>query len=350
MKLQATKEVKYKEILQNTTSTNRANPTFIPIHLTGGIGDVLMSLDAVDFLSARYEIAIYTHHIEAFKYFRKEVPVFKVIPDYDWCLEFNTIAKFHRTDSFSGFLTKQQKDLFFQQQDMFRQYPKLEKLVKHEFNKFFLLSMFGKEMKWNRRDFPMRCLGFTDIIPFKKMDRADSRSYITIHDGFDVHNSSIVSGRATKTWKWEYWNTLVKELKRIYPEYEIIQLGSSTARPIDGVDKCLVNETTIVEAFDIISHSILHIDGDSGLSHAAARMNIPCIVLWGPTPNEFYGYLSNINLRSTKTCSGSCYGVKENWNDKCVLGYNSPKCMDDIAPELVIKAVKEIFIETISYL
>ncbi len=91
-------ELKRKEInsFNAITHYHSANPTFIPVHLTGGIGDVIMAIDAIKVLAEQYQIVVYTYHIEAFKYFCKaDIPVFKELPEFTWQLEFNTIAKFH---------------------------------------------------------------------------------------------------------------------------------------------------------------------------------------------------------------------------------------------------------------
>lgn len=169
-------------------------------------------------------------------------------------------------------------------------------------------------------------------------------SYITIHDGYDVsYLNTLVENRATKQWNLDHWVYLVKEFKREYPGYKIFQLGSKTSRPIKGVHHNLISKTTITEAFDIISNSRLHIDGDSGLMHAATKMNVPCITLWGPTPMDFYGYRQNVNIKSS-VCSHACYGLKEDWNNKCPIGYDSPKCMDAITPEQILLEIKKVLL------
>lgn len=320
-----------------------SDPLFIPIHITGGIGDVIISIDNIRFLKERFNVVVYTHHVEAFKYFyRDSIPVFKTLPEYTWILSFNTFVKFIIRDKFHGFLIKDHEELYKQQQLMFKHNPRLETIVKTDCNKFFLISSLAKEMNQSRWSFQLFSLGYEDRPNYKLLPKSYPEKYITIHDGFDIHNRSIVSGRATKQWKWDHWNKLVRLIKWHYPDYKVIQLGTShTAREIDGIDESLIDKTTITEAFDILSKSSLHIDGDSGLIHAANRMQVPSIVLWGPTPLDFYSYKENINLKSN-VCSQACYGVKENWNDKCVIGYSSPKCMDEIHPHQVLESVKEI--------
>ena len=327
------------EIFNRSVNSMPVDPTFIPVHLTGGIGDVIISLDNIRWLHNNFKIVVYCHHIEAFKYFCPDIPCFKDRPEYTWTLEFNTIAKFHTTDHFGGFLIKEHENLFLKQRDTLFKNPRLEAIVKKEFNRFFLISNYAKEHNLSRTVFPMHTLGINEKINYNFHMGSLRQNIITIHDGYDVHNKYMVSGRATKQWKWEHWNKLVKDIKFKYPEHKIIQLGAVTGRPIDGVDDCLLNKTTIVEALNILSQSSLHIDGDSGLVHAATRFGIPSIVMWGPTPMHFYAYPQNINLTSN-VCNDACYGVKENWMDKCPINYTTPKCMDEILPEHVLERIQ----------
>lgn len=138
-----------------------ADPTFIPLHLTGGIGDVIMSIDSVIFLKSLFQIVVYTKHVEAFKYFCKEdIPVINQLPSFTWVLEFNTLAKFVFSDQFHGFLNKEHEELFLQQQRIFSEHPRLETLVKINSEKFFLISILGKELRKDRRQFPLLSLGY----------------------------------------------------------------------------------------------------------------------------------------------------------------------------------------------
>jgi ADP-heptose:LPS heptosyltransferase len=314
-----------------------SDPTFIPIHLTGGIGDVICAIDSIKLLASRFDVVVYTPHIEAFKYFYKgSVPVFKTIPEYTWHIELDSFVRFKINNGFHGFAVKEHDELFLQQQRMFKEYPELQTIVEQSNDKYFLISHFAKERNLTKRSLPFFSLGYPYFIDHS-LQRRPTQQIITIHDGIDA--SQNIKGRSTKQWKLSYWNELTKSLKSQYPHHKIIQLGSKTSREIKNVDQCLINKTTLTEAFDILSCSPLHIDGDSGLVHAASRMNVPCVVLWGPTPYEFYGYKQNINIRAS-TCSSECYGLKRNWNAKCPIGYSTPKCMDDISPEVVLEEIK----------
>jgi ADP-heptose:LPS heptosyltransferase len=227
----------------------------------------------------------------------------------------------------------------------FQDNPQLEALTKNPTlnGKYFLMARMGKELQMNRQQFSWYSLGFNDKLTYEPLPRRAAKGYITIHDGFDLSNRHIVTGRATKTWDWAHWNQFVYIFKEMFPRVKVIQLGrADTARAIDGVDECLIDETTITEAFDILSRSSLHIDGDSGLLHAATRMQIPTIGIYGPSDPAFYGYPQNMNLRSG-VCEQFCNGSKDTWMDKCAIGYTTPKCMDATTPTRVLEVVKQFF-------
>jgi len=260
------------------------DPTFIPIHLRGGIGDVIALSDMVSLLAERYQVLVYTEHSEALKYFCPKLLVKKKLPDYTWYLEIDNVARLVKKESFRGFLIKDHEDLFRNQQAFINQNSQIRYLIDQD-RKYFLISKYAKSLGLNKRSFPLYSLGFPEVpqnFPMAFKPRVSPSNIITIHDGID--GSQIISGRATKQWKWSHWNELVRLLKAKFPGHKIIQLGAKTSREIDGVHECLINKTTITEAFDILSTSLLHVDGDSGLVHAATRMQIPCVVLWGPTP------------------------------------------------------------------
>lgn len=315
-----------------------SNPTFLPIHLTGGIGDVICCLDALSYLAKHFDIMLYTKHVEVVNYFAPHLCVQKNLPFYTWHLEFDTFAKFVFNEGFYGFLMQDHKELYLRQRALFEVNHALKKLIHTCPEKYFLIPRTFPDL--NKRISALYSLGYNvDFDPAELYSGEMRANYITIHDGYD--SQVPVSGRSTKTWKWNHWNELIQKIRKQYPMMNIIQLGSTTSRPIDGVDQCLINATTIEGAFTYLSQSKLHIDGDSGLVHAATKLGTPCVVMWGPTPHLFYGYGQNHNIRNSSLCSGGCYGLKPNWNDKCPLVYDTPKCMDSIEVDEVFEAVKK---------
>ena len=322
----------------------RGEPTFLPVFLTGGIGDVILSRTTLDFLGSQgLPVLIYTHHFDAAQYFYPHLPVRRGdIPDLTWCLHVDSVAKFKLSDRFGGFIIPEHKALFDQQQAWFKAHPLLGHLVLQHSQSKFMLTDLVTAQGVTAETMPLISLGYKGVRPLHPFPRKEPKDYITVHDGYDVNNMHAVKDRSTKQWRMEHWNRVMEMIKADYPQYEIIQLGTKTARPIAGVDKNWTNQTTIKEAFDILAHSRLHIDTDSGLVHAATAMSVPCVVLFGPTPISFYGHPENINLQATASCPGNCFHVTQNWMDRCPVDYPTPQCMDDITPERVMSAVRAV--------
>ncbi len=315
--------------------------TFIPLHLTGGIGDVIISVDAVEHLAREFEVVVYTHHVEAFNYFFRGVAtVFRELHAFDWHLRLNAVSQFSFSKSFQGFLMKEHESLFDKQRKLFHKQPYFHSLVNHHPNLDYLLSRYFGGIAIDRRHAPLYSLGYEDFLRFSMIQKLPPGDYITVHDGYDVTNVTAASARITKTWNLEHWTELVKKIKR-NTGLRVIQLGAKSSRPIEGVDECLVNKKTLIESFDILARSRLHIDGDSGLVHAATRMQVPCIVMFGPTPDYFYGYPQNRNLRSG-VCKDACYWMKPDWMTSCPIGYESPRCMDELSPDRVFSEIQSI--------
>ena len=66
------------------------------------------------------------------------------------------------------------------------------------------------------------------------------------------------------------------------------------------------------------------------------------IVLFGPTPINFFGYKENINVSSNIKCTG-CYWKTDFWWRDCAEGYPlPPKCMEDLTPEKIYPHIDRI--------
>ncbi len=332
--------IEFEEIsLSNLRHIERPSPSFIPIHLTGGIGDVIMAVDTIRTLEQNHNTMVYSGHARAFNYFYGETKAKSLpMPEYQWHLELNTVARFRFSDSFCKFEMNSHEALFLGQQEVFKRHPDVGSMVRNHPHKDFLLSRFAGERGFDRRSFPLFTLGLK-FAPYCTDGRKSPSNYITIHDGYDVANYSQIKGSSTKQWPLRYWAELISKIKTAYPNIKVIQLGSKTGRPIPFVDEQMLNKTTITDAFDILSKSTLHIDGDSGLVHAATALCVPCVVMFGPTPDYFFGYSQNTNLRSKATCKNACFWVNDDWMSECAIGERMPPCMEEITPHEVFQAV-----------
>jgi lipopolysaccharide heptosyltransferase II len=101
----------------------------------------------------------------------------------------------------------------------------------------------------------------------------------------------------------------------------------------------LVGKTTIRELIGAISLSQLFIGPDSGPAHLAAVLDIPTVVLWGPTDETWISPKGNYcQLAKAKVKCRPC--IQRTSRSKCPRGYQA--CLEKIAIEDVLSAVKEV--------
>ena len=160
------------------------------------------------------------------------------------------------------------------------------------------------------------------------------RPYITIHNGWDnvTHRNTM---NATKGWPVPHYEQFVAGFKERCPEVAVVQLGAKTSRPIAGTAINLLNDTSLHEAAWILKHSLLHVDGDSGLVHLARALHTKSLVLFGPTNHDFFRYAQNETCFST-ICN-NCWWSTHDWMRSCPRGLEEPECMKSIEPEAVLE-------------
>lgn len=119
----------------------------------------------------------------------------------------------------------------------------------------------------------------------------------------------------------------------------VVQIGSHHSAQFEGVDLSLVDLTSIGEVAWILKHSLLHVDGESGLVRMARALHTTSIVLFGPTSPSFFSFERNINLVSG-VCN-DCWWSKQDWMSFCPRGLKEPECMTSIEPEQVLQAAAD---------
>jgi len=165
----------------------------------------------------------------------------------------------------------------------------------------------------------------------------EPKRYITVHNGFEAQ--FITSGaRATKC--YPHFDEVVALLKQKFPGVEVVQIGSTTSVPIRSVDLNLIGKTTLKEASAIIKNAVAHLDNESGMVHIASCFSVPCCVVFGPTPADYFGYADNANVRP-KSC-GNCWWITEDWMERCPRGFKEAICTYTQSPNDVAHAMTEI--------
>jgi len=167
--------------------------------------------------------------------------------------------------------------------------------------------------------------------------------FITINRGVDTNYTK----NSVKMWPQFYYNTLVKLLKKKYPDILLVQLGPSYERcqSFEGIDLDLIGKTNLEQVKVLLKHSLVHIDGEGGMVHLRhALKGGTSVVLFGPTSSEFFGYSENENIVGNG-CGAWCEWTVNNWQEKCLRGYKNAPCMMSIIPEKVMESVEKIISE-----
>lgn len=156
------------------------------------------------------------------------------------------------------------------------------------------------------------------------------RQYVTIHNGFDT--GFVINGhRATKC--YPHFGAVVARLKRSFPDLQFIQVGTVTSELIQECDQVLLNKTSLDEVVSLLANAVLHIDNEGGLVHLAACLGTRSVVVFGPTPSDYFGYPNNVNI-DPPVC-GNCWWMTQTWMDLCPKRYETARCMTEQSPEVV---------------
>ncbi len=121
----------------------------------------------------------------------------------------------------------------------------------------------------------------------------------------------------------------------------IVQVGTDALMRVGGVDLDLVGKTSMGETAVLLKHSLLLLDGDSGLVHLNHALSGKSVVLFGPTPSAFFGYAENANITS-QFCTGCVWMRGTRWHTECLRGFDGPKCLEEITPSTVLEAATAI--------
>lgn len=166
------------------------------------------------------------------------------------------------------------------------------------------------------------------ILPEWKVefDKLGLKKYITVgSNGGDFERHSI------KEWAMRYYVEFVSLFKSEMPDTEVVQLGGNGVTRLENADRHLLGENLELVKY-VLKYSLLHVDSEGGLVHLASQLETKCLVLFGVTDIQYYGFTNNINL-SAGVC-GPCYWA---WNSdrECLLGAKEPPCMLAITPRKV---------------
>ena len=168
-----------------------------------------------------------------------------------------------------------------------------------------------------------------------------TKRYVTVHHGFDLKHLPAKTREtdysSTKNISMQQWRQIVALIRK--EGVEVIQLGIVEEEKIPGVTHYLNGQTSFEETGLLIKHSLCHIDTEGGLVHLANAVHGRCVVLFGPTPVEFFGYPQNINLEPSG-CK-ACWFATQNWLIECPRYTSGPECMRGHSAASVANAAKQ---------
>ncbi len=176
---------------------------------------------------------------------------------------------------------------------------------------------------------------------FISVSEKEEAQNILNHRGlYDKPLVTCIPGAAwnNKIWNLSYYLKLFSFLRS--KGFEIILLGGKNdiiCEELKNADEFLINlsgQTQFRQSLAIISKSKLVIGSDTGFVHAAEALNVPSIMLLGPTSIETGGGLykpTSVNIMNEDVWCRPC---SQNGSRPC---YRSKKvCMDEISPKTVI--------------
>lgn len=153
--------------------------------------------------------------------------------------------------------------------------------------------------------------------------------YITVNFG----NGDCADGsKVAKSWSKEKFERLICLFKKKYPQIQVVQLGAADSVKLRGVDRWVLGADFRLSVH-LLKNAMLHIDIEGGLVHIATQLGTKCVVLFGPTVKEYYGYEQNTNIQAGN-CR-NCWGLYSDVN-RCARGLEEPVCMSSITPEMVM--------------
>lgn len=164
--------------------------------------------------------------------------------------------------------------------------------------------------------------------------------YITIQRGA---NPKLKFPDLPKLWPVSYYNELILGLKKMFPEYKIVQIGqkTETAKKLENTDIDLLDKTNSEELITVLKNGYLHFDSECGMVHLRKALHGgPSVVFFGPTDPRIFGYTGNLNLRS-EFCQGGCAEITEHWERLCPAGFENSKCMNELKPRYVLDKLED---------
>ena len=167
---------------------------------------------------------------------------------------------------------------------------------------------------------------------FRKLNL--SKAYITIGSNSDRNNQ--LNRHSLKEWSNAQATEYISLLNRYCPQIKVVQIGGGGVYKFSNADRHIFDADLELVKY-ILKNSLLHVDCESGLVHLAAQLGTKCLVLFGPTDVEYYGFKENLNL-----VSDFCNPCVFAWDNgsTCLRGAKEPPCMLSHTPQKVFEVTR----------
>lgn len=162
----------------------------------------------------------------------------------------------------------------------------------------------------------------------KEFDALNLKKYITIYTDID---ESEKDRPKVKTWPLRYFAEYISRMKKRFPDVEIVQVGGPKDVKVQSADRHYLG-VDLELTKHILAKSLLLVGGEGGLIHLATFLGTKCLVLFGSSEVEYFGYDQNINLVS-EVCRPCMYIIPS--FQVCMRGAVDAPCMLSHTPQTV---------------
>lgn len=163
--------------------------------------------------------------------------------------------------------------------------------------------------------------------------------FITLHTG---------SGKGQwEARKYVEWQEVANNLKELYPDLKLVQVGGTDEPELKSVDLDLRGKTTVQQLASVIEKSKLHLSIDTFSMHLAAGLSTPIVALFGSSHARSTGpWVKNketakfilLEAEEKMGCDKACYKYQ------CAKNREMP-CVNEIEPAEVVESCARIIDE-----
>lgn len=158
--------------------------------------------------------------------------------------------------------------------------------------------------------------------------------FIVIQSGPGKH---FMGQGDTRQCSMESLKKVINDIKSVYPDMPVLQVGQDYQKPIPNTDMNLLGKTNFKQLLALLKGARLLISQEGGMPivrHFVSRK--PSCVIFGSTDPHFYGFKENINL-SANRCAG-CEWVTDDWYQQCMIT-KEKTCMNIVSSDEISQSI-----------